>query len=1011
MAQLSANSAKLLHDKNYYQEGESSWGDICKRVSTAVGGAELTEELRKKYIPIFYDMMFELDFIPSTPCLMNAGTSNGQLSSCFILDVDDNIESIFEANARCAKIFQKNGGVGFNLSRLRPKRAVVETSKGYSCGVVGWMRIFDLTASVVTENNSRKGAIKIDLNDWHPDIYDFIHAKDNETVLNCMNISVSISDKFMEAVKHDRDWDLIFPDYTMNNKEIFNKEWDGDIEKWMAKGYPVKIYQTVKARDLYREIMDSAWRTGEPGVSYRDTMNRANPNPHLGRVDGTNPCLYKDTLMLTVNGLIRIKDIYDDKIYNGNEFSFDSRTWIKGRKKTVKVVTENGFEYIVTPDHRFMLANDEWCEAKDLKNKRIKFFVKEMEWKGVDKFEGVKNYKLVAINYITNGILHGGTIPDWILCLPKPQVHEFLQGYFYCANFHKELNRYELITKNKEMLQQFQSLFLLFGIKARLLPEGSEYKLCVDKTSRLSTAKFIDSDCQINIQDIDKHYYDEKVVAVEPCGYKEVWDFSEPKLNCGIANGAYVHNCSEFCSIPRNSCNLGSINLVNMVVDGQFDIEKFKNTVRNAVRFLDNMITINKLPLDVISEVTKGVRSVGLGVMGLADCLYKLGIPYQSKKGKDFIDNLFSIMYNTALETSMELAEEKGVYDEWEGSVWYQKGIKVRNSNFLSIAPTGSISFIAGVSSGIEPNYGLAYTRRTIEGIEYFVVNPIFEEQLDKLGIKNKEEIIKKIIKNNGSCRGIAEIPKSVQDVFVTTYDITPKEHTDVLAIIQKHVDLSVSKTVNVPEEATVEEIEDIYLYAWSKGCKGITVYRNNSRSSQTLSIRDEEGNEIIFDSIQPVSRSTMGKTFGVTIDKHSACGKMYITINRESKTNSIVETFVNVSKHGMCKSNIDGWNRLISLNLRSGVKVSEIIDQLKGISCPACHRARAEGKSIDGLSCPDIMARALEEEYLQKNDGKEGDGEVTVVIENCCPKCNSPDWVREEGCHTCKECGYSLCN
>ena len=234
-------------------------------------------------------MMLNLEFVPGTPCLINADESNkGQLSSCFIIDIRDNIESIYHAKSECAKIFQKNGGVGFNIGALRPKGTAVETSKGYSCGTVGFMEEFDLTADVVTRNNIRKGAIKIDLPIWHPDIIEFINCKDDTTKLTHKNITDSISDKFMFAVQNNENWQLVFPDYSWN-KEIYNAEWDGNMDKWIDKKYPIKVYDTMKAKELYTLIMEHAWKTGEPGVSFVDTMDRYNPNPHLGMVKSTNP--------------------------------------------------------------------------------------------------------------------------------------------------------------------------------------------------------------------------------------------------------------------------------------------------------------------------------------------------------------------------------------------------------------------------------------------------------------------------------------------------------------------------------------------------------------------------------------------------------------------------------------------------------------------------------------------------------------------------------------------------
>ena len=753
-----SNNALDLLKKRYFRSGENKWEDLCDRVSKGIAKAE-NENEQQKWQKIFYDMMINLEFIPSTPCLINADENGGgQLSSCFIVALKDNIESIYQTKSECAKIFQKNGGVGFNIGVLRPIGAAVETSKGYSCGTIGFMEEFNLTADIVTRNNVRKGAIKIDLPIWHPDILEFISCKDDTTKLTHMNISVSLSDKFMNAVKNNDSWDLIFPDYSVD-KETYNREWDGNIDKWIAKGYPIKVYKTLKAKDLYTKIMEHAWKTGEPGVSFEDNMDKFNPNPHLGKVNATNPC-------------------------------------------------------------------------------------------------------------------------------------------------------------------------------------------------------------------------------------------------------------AEFCSIPYNSCNLGSINLTKCVENGKFNFDKFATLIQNSVRFLDDMITVNQLPLEKISNVTKALRSVGLGVMGLADCLYMLKIPYHKREGYTFIEELFSFMRNKAIETSIELAKEKGVYPAWEGSIWQQQNISIRNSNLLSIAPTGSISFIANVSGGLEPNFALTYSRRTNEGDIYYITNPIFEEELKKRKLYSKE-LLQKIINNNGSCVGIKEIPKDMQTIYVIASDISPKVHAEVTGIIQKYVDLSCSKTINIPGSATVKDIEDIYMYAWELGCKGITVYRDGCRENQVLAVnRQEDDNyNINFDSIFPIQKENLGETYGTNVKERVACGNLYLSLFRDNKGN-LSEMFINTSKGGICQSNINAVSRLVSLALRSGIKVEAICDQLTGIKCPACSILRSQGKNVN-MSCPDTIGQYILEKYKQ--------GSTTIIekiqrkkrpVKNKkmqCPNCGE-QMRMEAGCIVCN-CGFSQCN
>ncbi len=749
---ITENALDLLQ-KRYFKKDENTWEDLCKRVSLSIANAEIEKE---KWQKVFYNMMVNLEFIPSTPCLINANEDNsGQLSSCFIINLKDNIESIYQAKGECAKIFQKNGGVGFNISVLRPTGTEVETSKGYSCGTIGFMEEFNLTADVVTRNNIRKGAIKIDLNDWHPDILDFINCKDDTTKFNCMNISVSLSNRFMNAVKNNEDWNLIFPDYSWN-KEIYNKEWDGDLDKWIAKDYPIKVYQSLKAKELYKKIMENAWKTGEPGVSFRDTMDANNPNPHLGKIHSTNPC-------------------------------------------------------------------------------------------------------------------------------------------------------------------------------------------------------------------------------------------------------------SEFCSIPYNSCNLGSINLTTCVKDDVFNYDKFKTLIQNSVRFLDNMITVNQLPFDKLSKVTKSVKSVGLGIMGLADCLYMLKIPYNKLEGYKFTEDLFKFMRVTAENTSIELAKEKGVYPEWKGSTWEQNNIEIRNSNFLSIAPTGSISFIANTSGGLEPNFALTYSRRTNEGDIYYITNSIFEKELKNRNLYTKE-LLQKITDNNGSCVGIKEIPIEIQKVFVVASDILPKQHVDIVGIIQKYVDLAASKTVNLPKLATIKDVEDIYMYAWELGCKGITVYRDGCREDQVLSVnRDNIEDSYI------IPKKAMERAKGERVKLATGCGSIWLMTFKD-KNNNLAEIFSQPGTAGGCNGLTEALTRTVSLLLRSGVHPDNIIDQLQSVKCPVAMNARKEGR-CNGKSCSDIIAKELI--YQIKNnsikDNNENDERYIIDFSTeeknskmKCPSCGEKMRL-ESGCVTCN-CGFSRC-
>lgn len=1428
---ISKNAIKLLKEKNYFQKNETSWEDICKRVSKNIASAEESDEKAGFYEKLFFNMMKDMYFIPSTPCLLNAGTKVQQLSSCFILDIDDNIESIMQTLTECAKIFQKSGGAGFNISKLRPSGSPLSNSGGYASGPVSFMKLFNQLVEEVKHGNSRKGALKIDLDASHPDIFDFIHCKNSNSQLENMNISVSILDQFMHMVKNNGNWDLTF-----NNK----------------------LYDSVNARNLFYEIIENAWKTGDPGLSFKGVMNRENMNPHLGKIEGTNPCLCKDTYMITENGLEKISRL-KSKIWNGKEYC-QSRSWFTGIKPTIKLITNSGFEYIVTKDHKIKLDNGEWCEAINMLGKNIKFDLSGKEWIGYNpypdcdyrvlgfelgdggyhkaskrmksiyvsqnndyevksiientfnkKFNYLNNknqieipYNSVYANAFSNKI-EFRDIPDWIMTLPKKEMKDFLQGLFSAngSNLIK-YNRIQLVSINKEMLQKVQQMLLLMGIKAKLWYHNKEkqvkfsngiynckqsYHLVISRNSYkkfMNKIGFIQSyKNKINNINFKNELEYEKVILIKEMGEKEVWDFSEPNLHQGITNGAYVHNCNEFVNIAYSSCNLGSINLSKLVENEDLNLEKVEHYVRLGVRFLDNMISVNKLPLPKIQQVTEDIRPIGLGTMGLAEMLFKLKIPMNSNDCYTLLNNLYFLIKKWAKEESMLIAKEKGVYSKWEGSVWQQNNIKIRNSNLISIAPNGcqkpetliltdngifrlselvdingkkwqnlnnvlvsqedsykkaekgyingyvktkkillnsgielestynhqyrvirnnqylwikakdivegdiipvkiggynnkdeyklkklnkynmysynniefiptfpdklnselafllgayfangsnhgnsirismnakkiddinklnkiiyklfgynaknhqensnktchviyinskkiiqwlkannliksknckngiplpircssvsalksfidgyymcdgsktrdvmyidttsyqmaqdlaiclrtlgqnirihcykdrsksmgnkplyriyyiksgsigfqdyryirkdtrnrfnnvknivgnnfiadkvvsvtngenmtldlfvpqnncyiannvvshnTIAFLADVTGGIEPVFALVYTRTTGDGNKYKVFNPVFEQELEKYKL-NKESIIEQIIENNGSIQNIKDIPEEIRKVFVTAIDLTPDEHLNYLDIISNYVDLSVSKTINLPNYATIEDVANIYMKAWEKkNIKGITVYRDGSKNNQILSVSDNNNNKKIELERGEISVAPEISTHSKTVRIKTGCGNAYITMTKDENKN-IDQTFINRGSKGTCVANQIAVSRLISLSLRGGISIDDVVDQLLSVPpCPTYYARKCNGEEVSkGSSCPSAIGYQLEEyaeeKLNNKKNNKKNNNNKTENPHSKCPDCQEL-LIYESGCISCVSCGFSKCN
>ncbi|MCU0532207.1 MAG: adenosylcobalamin-dependent ribonucleoside-diphosphate reductase [Syntrophales bacterium] len=569
------NAMEVLKKRYLIKDDERSIvetpGELFRRVARHVAGAEKrfrsavsATEAEETY----YDMMRELAFLPNSPTLMNAGTALGQLSACFVLPVDDSIDGIFGALRHMAKIHQSGGGTGFSFSHLRPKGDLVKTTKGEASGPVSFMSIFDAATGVIVQGGRRRGANMGILSCDHPDIMEFIEAKIDRGRFANFNLSVAVTDRFMDAVRRNGSFDLVNPRTGKKDR-------------------------TVRARTIFDLIVYGAWRTGDPGLIFADTVNRRNPTPALGRIEATNPC---------------------------------------------------------------------------------------------------------------------GELP---------------------------LLSYE-------------------------------------------------------------------------------------------------------------SCNLGSVNLARMVKDGRPDWERMADTIRWGVRFLDDVIEVNNFPLPEIREITRANRKIGLGVMGFADMLIRLGIPYNSREAEQFARKLMAFIRRESMRTSAQLAAERGVFPNYGKSIFGRRNLPVRNATVNTVAPTGTISIIAGCSSGIEPLFAISFVRNVLSGTRLFEINPIFEKVARARGIY-KREILAEIARW-GTLRGIRGIPRDIKRVFVTAFDVEPEQHLRIQAAFQEHCDNSVSKTINLPAESTIDDVRNIYLAAHRLKCKGITIYRYGSRAEQVLSFRGADGGPVILE-------------------------------------------------------------------------------------------------------------------------------------------------------------------
>lgn len=848
------NALAVLRERYLWknEEGEiiETPEEMLERVAGTVASVE-SHEKRLEYAKAFYNIMAALDFLPNSPTLMNAGRpgKHGQLSACYVIGIEDTMESIFEALKKQAIIHKSGGGTGFNFSALRPAGAVVESTNGKASGPVSFMELFNLSTDVVQQGGMRRGANMGILDCDHPDLDKFIRAKGVDGKFHNFNISVSATDEFMKKAAE-------------GNNPDFDK------------------------------IVSLAWQTGDPGLVFIDAINRANPTPHLGKLKATNPCVTGDTLILTSEGYQKIKDCVGKsvEVWNGHMFSKVFPRVTGNNQEIMTVRLSNGVTINCTPYHSFILNRGfsrdgkvERTEAQHLKQgdklAKHEFPVIRSEGLGLGLSTMYINGFFTGDGYLDVqkgcGIIqlygekqklvhlftsHARTEPVSHPSGEKTNVRigaEHLYPKFWVpdcdASVEERLgwlaglidsdgtrNSSEgsvcISSINEAFLKRVQLMLTTLGTASTVavmkkackkrMPDGtgSEKEYNCAESYRLtipSSGMWLLNRLGLKTYRVDTKASPSrnasrfvKVVSVERTGEvaDAVYCFTEEIEHAGTFNGVLLGNCGETPLYPDEACNLGSINLSNMVLEnGTIDYMRLENTVDLAVRFLDNVIDVNHYPLPEIREAVMKTRKVGLGVMGWAEMLFKMRIPYNTDKAVDLAYLVMKFINDTAKNTSHRLAMERGPYPASTVEPY-------RNATVTCIAPTGTISLLAGCSSGIEPVFALRHKRIAFaengEGgktLEYF--NPVYEE----------------------ACGDLCMDDETLESVFVTSHDIAPVWHILHQAAFQKHTDLAVSKTINLHHDATEEDVRCAYLFAWEMGCKGVTVYRDGCKMHQVL--------------------------------------------------------------------------------------------------------------------------------------------------------------------------------
>ena len=1160
---LTGNALRVLERRYLKKDSEGKVIEtpdaLFRRVARTIAqveelyGSEAAE--RKRLEEDFYDMMASLEFMPNSPCLMNAGRELGQLSACFTLPINDSMESIFQTLKSTAMIHKSGGGTGFSFSKLRPKNSVVKSTGGVASGPVSFMKVYDAATEAVKQGGTRRGANMGILRIDHPDILEFITCKDNNKRVTNFNISVAITEDFMKKLQNDEECDLIDP-------------------------YRHKTVRRLNARQTFDLIVKQAHKNGEPGVIFIDKIEQDNPTPKLGRIESTNPCVIGETFVSTEKGLMKIKDIAKhyqsgglniftdgrvlDIIY-GNEESNNLVTKTKlgvslerisaafktGFRPVFKLITESGFELIATADHKIM-TTEGWVEMRDLKPDTDKILIQPAEGKfnedetipikvfneyesdkrlahklnlpylwskelgqvlgwlvgdgwlrgdgdnrrvgftfsqddkeildylkpiinnlyGYDVKEILRENNVYHLSYHSKHLVdfflklgvqpsdsENKRVPSSIFTAPKDAVIGFLQGLFTADgtvrdNPKSNSSWIALTSKSEKLLKDAQLLLLNLGIKSRIYNrsrksrdgmfpyitkdgesktytcDGKLFELGIFSESRERfklLIGFIDEKKKRRLESIRfkrfyKQTYEEKVISVEALGGEEVYDLTEPNTHSMIVNGIVAHQCGEQPILPYESCDLGSINLVRMLkkIDSGFaiDWENLRKTVHLAVHLLDNVIDANKFPLPEIEQATKLTRKIGLGIMGWASLLIRLSIPYNSDEAVQLADKLMSFILNEAKEKSCQLAKRKGVFPAFKDSVWEKQNLRLRNATLTTIAPTGTVSIIAGpTSSGIEPLFAISYYRNVMDNDKLVEVDPIFEEVARERGFYSRQLMEK--IAEVGSIQKIEEIPEDIKRIFVTAHDIQPEWHIRIQAVFQKYTNNAVSKTINFSQDAEVSDVKKAYLLAYELGCKGITVYRDKSRQEQVLNIAGKQevkpGEEVQVQMGKIVPQPRPEVITGTTTKVSTGCGNLYITINSDEAGRPF-EVFTQMGKAGGCAaSQLEAIGRLVSLAFRSSIEVKSIIEQLRNIRCPS----PSWEKGVRIFSCADALARVIEKRLINNSSNVPSPSPVIVSsqtsphgtsnIVGVCPDCGGA-LRHEEGCVKCYACGFTKC-
>lgn len=1095
MTEFTERSLKIQSER-YWLDNESDPSHMFERVASTVAEAETNDEDKEKYKNIFYDLMYGCYFMPNSPTLKNAGSERGLLSACTVSgELEDSRESIDTVLHDAVENMSQGTGVGTDFSPLRPRGALIKSNGGKSSGPISFMNVFSYYPGyVIKQSAMRPGAQMGMLDITHPDAWhgdsdhtdddilpdeplDFVNCKrfyrkdvgpDHYNILRNLegfNISFKMTDSFMRAVEKDLDWDL---------------EFDG------------VIYRTVKARELWAAIINSAWHVGDPGLFFIDTVQRGSPMSWSDKITAVNPCLTADTYIETMSGPAIIKELVGREFYaivDGIAY-YSTGFECTGTREVVTIQTEEGYNFKATGNHEVLIHDDTLVCVDDLTpgdKIRIGDNTSEISKEIINTKDYNDGYILGL--YIGDGVYYDKVrLDSWVKDIGSQSVRDFITTAFIqyktrsdfagwrfienenkysvsCVAFKTLVELYNLSNKkitdkietasnsfrrgflcgffdadgsvqgdqqkgvsirltqsNLERLWSVQRMLLSFGIYSRIytkrkpsgtkmLPDGhggkkryhvkATHELVISNDSIVIYNDIISFKNSSKKGKLERRIADYKrkpnqtkyiatIKSITPSGTQEVFDANVRGVGLLQANGIVVSNCGEVPLPPNGICNLGHLNLGKYVIDGEFDYELFGQHIEYGVRFLDNVVTVNNISHKAMKKRNDDERRIGLGVMGLADAFIYMDIRYGSEESLEFTEELFRFLSRKMYISSIKLAKERGefpaldrgafvnteyiqrIFDESIHKEILEHGI--RNCTIGMVAPTGTTSQIAGCSgAGIEPIYTWEMKRVDSLGETIYRV-PIYDEYIKKHG----ED---------------ARLPSH----WVTAEDVNIDEEIELMEIVQSYLDGAISRTFNLPNSATRDDISEIYFKAWKAGLKGVTVFRDGCLMSGQVQTKIKPGKK------KKRPKYLTGETRRAIFGDEN----YYLTINYDDDGRPR-EMFIN-SRNNKHKSWQDAVARLASSIMRMTDDPSFIAEQLQVI-------VDETGQFFEGKwvgSVPALIGLLLEEAM---NGGAGANGDTVDVKEveggKTCPKCGRRTVIVYGGCEECRndDCNYSKC-